>query len=356
MELHENTHRKETAVLVALDTGEYDIEASIAELRALAESAGAEVSAVITQKRDRPDTATCIGPGKLEELRDFCREDESDLIVFDLELSPTQIRNVEAFTEIRVIDRTQLILDIFANRARSREGILQVELAQLQYALPRLGGKGRVLSRLAGGIGTRGPGESQLETDRRHIRQRIDKLSRDLQDIRHTRQVQRERRMKNAMPTIALIGYTNAGKSTLLNLLCKESIQAKNRLFDTLDTTTRRWRLSSGETLLLSDTVGFIRKLPHHLIEAFKATLEELQYATVLLHVIDASHPEWREQMAVVEALVDELGVGTTPLLRVFNKCDKAPELPELSGTAISAKTGEGVPDLEAAVRSALNL
>ena len=359
MEFYENEVRPERAFLVSVDTGEFDAEASMSELYELTESAGAQPVGAMIQKREKPDGATCIGSGRLEELKEVCQSQEIDLIIFDCELSPTQIRNLEFETEVRIIDRTMLILDIFASRARSREGKLQVELAQLKYLLPRLTGKGAAMSRLGGGIGTRGPGESKLETDRRHIRRIIQNLQADLEQVRRVRSTQRRRREKNAMPMVALVGYTNAGKSTVLNRLTRSDIPANDRLFDTLDTTTRRlWLPELQREILLSDTVGFIRKLPTNLIEAFKATLEELRYADLLLHVIDVSAPDWEEQAKVTDALIRELGASATPVLRIYNKCDAIPALTELphtrDGVCISARTGEGVDTLLARITEEL--
>ena len=343
----------ERVLLIGLDCGDYDAEASMAELERLTDTAGGLVVGHTVQKRPAPEGATYIGSGLVESLAEFCRQNEVDLTVADGSLTPVQARNLERALGTAVIDRTALILDIFAARARSSEGKLQVELAQLQYRLPRLGGQGNSLSRLGGGIGTRGPGETQLESDRRHIRRKISKLEEELKDVRRVRATQRERRIKNEVPVVAIVGYTNAGKSTLLNRLTGAAIPANDRLFDTLDTTTRTLEISDTCTVLISDTVGFIRKLPHHLVEAFKATLEELEYADLLLHVIDASNPEWRDQTAVVEDLIRELGAEQTPRLDVFNKCDRylgdiRPHGEDI--VSISARTGEGVPELLAAI------
>ena len=344
-------------MLVGVDMGEYDCEASLDELEELAKTAGAEVKARVTQRRETPDSATFVGSGRLKEIKTFCADNDVDLLIFDSELTPSQQRNIEDITDVRVVDRTQLILDIFAARARSGEGKLQVELAQLKYLLPRLGGKGTSMSRLGGGIGTRGPGETKLESDRRHIRRKIQKLQQELEDVRKIRRTQRRRREKNAMPMVALVGYTNAGKSTVLNRLTRSDIPANDRLFDTLDTTTRRlWLPELQREILLSDTVGFIRKLPTHLVEAFKATLEELTYADVLLHVIDLSNPEWETQADVVDRLIDQLGAAHTPCIRVFNKCDAyLGILPHGENiVCISARSGEGTNELTERVRAIL--
>jgi len=322
---------------------------SLEELAALLDTAGGDTVAMALQNRASPDPRSFIGDGKLRELREIIQSQECQLAVFDNELSPSQHRVLSEELGVKVLDRSGLILDIFAQRAATREGQLQVELAQYKYLLPRLTGMWRHLVRqtASGGaspIGTRGPGETQLESDRRHIRRRIQRLEEELEQVRRVRDTQRRRRMKNAMPTAALVGYTNAGKSTLLNCLTQAGIPARDRLFDTLDTTTRRLRLDEAQEILLSDTVGFIRKLPHQLVEAFKATLEELRYAEVLLHVIDVSSPDWPEQARVVEALIAELGAAQTPCLRVYNKCDTfSGELPrERDCVCVSARTGEG--------------
>ena len=280
-------------------------------------------------------------------------------MIFDNDLTPSQVRALEEATKAHVLDRSALILDIFAQRAKTREGKLQVELAQYKYYLPRLTTWNEEMGRLGGGIGTRGPGETQLETDRRHIRRIIQNLQADLEQVRRVRSTQRRRREKNAMPMVALVGYTNAGKSTVLNRLTRSDIPANDRLFDTLDTTTRRlWLPELQREILLSDTVGFIRKLPTNLIEAFKATLEELRYADLLLHVIDVSAPDWEEQAKVTDALIRELGASATPVLRIYNKCDAIPALTELphtrDGVCISARTGEGVDTLLARITEEL--
>ena len=285
MAYFENIERPERALLVSVDTGDFDAQASIDELEELAHTAGAEVLAKMVQKRDTPDAATFIGSGRIAEIASFCRDNEVDLLIFDSELTPSQQRNVEKLTDVRVIDRTTLILDIFAARARSSEGKLQVELAQLKYALPRLGGKGTELSRLGGGIGTRGPGESKLESDRRHIHRRIDALEKQLKVVERRRVRLRERRNKNGVETVAIVGYTNAGKSTLMNTLTHAGVLAEDKLFATLDPTARALTLPDGRTVMLIDTVGLVRRLPHQLVEAFKSTLEEAVSADVILNV-----------------------------------------------------------------------
>ena len=332
-----------------MDRSERSTERSMEELAALVETAGGEVIVTLIQNRPTPDPRSFIGDGKVAEMKALIAMNNCDLAVFDNELSPSQMRVLSEDLGIKVLDRSGLILDIFAQRARTREGKLQVELAQYQYLLPRLTGMWTHLVRqtASGGsspIGTRGPGETQLETDRRHIRRKIQALQSSLADVRKQRSTQRSLRLKNQLPLIALIGYTNAGKSTLLNTLTDSEIPANDRLFDTLDPTTRRFTLAPGQDVLLSDTVGFIRKLPTHLVEAFKATLEELKYAEILLHVIDLSNPEWEDQAEIVDALVRQLGAETTPCIRVFNKCDLyVGILPHGSDTVcISAKTGEG--------------
>ena len=333
----------------SMDERERSSDASMEELAALVETAGGETVAMLIQNRPTPEPRSFIGDGKVQELKGIIEMNDCDLAVFDNELSPSQMRVLSEELGVKVLDRSGLILDIFAQRAQTREGQLQVELAQYKYLLPRLTGMWTHLVRqtASGGaspIGTRGPGETQLETDRRHIRRKIQKLEEELAAVRKVRGTQRRRREKNAMPVVALVGYTNAGKSTLLNCLTGESIPANDRLFDTLDTTTRRLRLDETQEVLLSDTVGFIRKLPTHLIEAFKATLEELKYADVLLHVIDISNPEWEEQARVVDELIRQLGAESTPCIRVYNKCDAYfGILPHGENVVcLSAKSGEG--------------
>ena len=352
--MEEQLRKKERAVLAGLsaasmDEHERSTDISMEELAALVETAGGEPVAMLIQSRPAPEPRSFIGDGKVKEMKALIEANECDLAVFDNELSPSQMRVLSEDLGVKVLDRSGLILDIFAQRAQTKEGQLQVELAQYKYLLPRLTGMWTHLVRqtASGGsspIGTRGPGETQLETDRRHIRRKIQKLEEELAAVRKVRSTQRRRREKNAMPVVALVGYTNAGKSTLLNCLTGSDIPANDRLFDTLDTTTRRLRVDESTEVLLSDTVGFIRKLPTHLIEAFKATLEELSYADVLLHVIDISNPEWEEQARVVEELIRQLGAEGTPCLRVFNKCDRyIGILPHGEDViCISAKSGEG--------------
>ena len=354
MEFYENDSRPERALLIELDTGEFDVEASLSELYELTRSAGAEPFGAMTQKRPAPDAATCVGSGMIEEVAEHCRSFEIDLLIFDCELSPTQIRNIESLTQVRAIDRTMLILDIFASRAKSKEGKLQVELAQLQYMLPRLTGKGTALSRLGGGIGTRGPGESKLETDRRHIRRRIESLKEQLRDVeKHREQINRRRR-KNGTITVALVGYTNAGKSTLMNALTQAGVLAEDKLFATLDPTARALKLPNGATVMLIDTVGFVRRLPHHLIEAFRSTLEQAADADIILNICDASSPEAQTHLEVTRSLLIQLGCRDRPVIPVLNKCDLVPALGSLpmigNAVRISAATGAGIDRLLEAV------
>lgn len=352
--------KKEKVILVGLNCpifkeDETSDEITLSELAALVETAGGEPIATVLQNRPAPDARTFIGEGKCEEVRALADAHEADLIIFDNELSPSQLRSLEELTGHTVLDRPALILDIFAQRARTGEGKLQVELAQYQYILPRLAGLGKAMSRLGGGIGTRGPGESKLESDRRHIRRRIDKLRSELEQVRQVRAVQRRQRKKTELPMVAIVGYTNAGKSTLLNQLTGAGIEANDRLFDTLDPTTRKRRISDTQEVLLSDTVGFIRKLPHHLVSAFKATLEELQYADLLLHVVDISDPLWESQAATVEKVIGQLGAGEIPRVMVYNKADRCDILPHFAdGVLFSARTGEGTEALLHAMEAAL--
>ena len=358
MEFYENEVRPERAFLVSVDTGEFDAEASMSELYELTESAGAQPVGAMIQKREKPDGATCIGSGRLEELKEVCQSQEIDLIIFDCELSPTQIRNLEFETEVRIIDRTMLILDIFASRARSREGKLQVELAQLKYLLPRLTGKGAAMSRLGGGIGTRGPGESKLETARRHIRRRLESLREQLAQVEQHRNQLRRRREKEGIITAAIVGYTNAGKSTLMNTLTDAGVLAEDKLFATLDPTSRALKLPNGVSVMLIDTVGLVRRLPHHLVEAFHSTLEEAALADMILNVCDASSPEAQVHLEVTRKLLADLGCTGRPVIPVMNKCDLVPSLLDIpmigNAVRISAKTGEGIGDLLAAVEENL--
>lgn len=333
------------AILIGADTGEYDAESSMDELSELAKTAGAEELAKVLQKREAYEPATVIGEGKLAEVKELCGSLGAELLIFDCELTASQIRNVEDETDVRVIDRTMLILDIFAGRAVSREGKLQVELAQLKYRLPRLMGIGASLSRLGGGIGTRGPGETQLETDRRHIRRRIDKLSAELKELQERRGYARDRRKKDSVQVGAIVGYTNAGKSTLLNLLTGADVLAEDKLFATLDPTSRAIELPDGRSLLLVDTVGLIRRLPHHLVEAFKSTLEEAACADIIIHVCDVSDPEAAEKADVTLKTLADLGAAEIPVVTVLNKCDLLTEnIPEDDSTVkISAKKAQGI-------------
>ena len=352
------------AVLVSVITPDMDQKeaaVSLDELEKLLETAGGTLFAQVIQQRQAPVAATYIGTGKLQEIKELCQANDIHLVIFDCELSPAQIKNVENTLEegkddfeVRVIDRSMLILDIFALHATTGEGKLQVELAQLRYAVPRLIGRGTELSRLGGGIGTRGPGESKLETDRRHVQRRIAALEAQIAEMDANRQVQRAKRERSGILKVAIVGYTNAGKSTLLNRLTDAGILAENKLFATLDPTTRKFELPSGREILLTDTVGFIRNLPHHLIRAFRSTLEEAKFADAILILVDASDPEADSQLEVTEKLLYDLGAADKPILYVFNKCDVSTEaaqsLIRLRGkdnvVAISALDGRGVPDL----------
>ena len=358
MEFYENKQEPEKAVLIAVDTGEYNCETSLDELEELAATAGAQVTGRMWQKRDKPDSATFLGSGRLEELAEFCENNEIDLVIADSELSPAQLRNIEKETDTRVVDRTTLILDIFADRARSNEGKLQVELAQLKYSLPRLTGKGIQLSRLGGGIGTRGPGETKLETDRRHIRRRVKSLEEELESLEKRRGLARARREKDGVETIVIVGYTNAGKSTLMNALTEAGVLAQDKLFATLDPTSRALTLPDGRKVMLIDTVGFIRRLPHNLVEAFKSTLEEAVCAKVILNVCDASDPECAEHLEVTNELLNELGCSGKPTIPVFNKCDLAEAnlylFNEPNAVRISALEKTGLDELLETVSKAL--
>lgn len=352
--MHQNTLTQERALLVAVDKGDYDIDSSLNELEELAATADIQVVGQIVQKRDRTDMATAIGGGKLEEVAQFVEANDIDLVIFDQELSATQLRNLEKACKIAVIDRTMLILEIFAANARTSEGKLQVELAQHRYLLPRLAGMGKSLSRLGGGGGggggaRRGKGESKLELDRRHIRLHITHLEERLGELTDRRDRIRLRRKKDGVTTVAIVGYTNVGKSTLLNTLTDAGVLSENKLFATLDPTSRALALPDGREVMLIDTVGLVRRLPHHLVEAFKSTLEEAVNADLLLNVCDISSPEAEEQVAVTNELLNGLGVAHTPILTVFNKCDKI-DIPPFDvgeqSVLISAKTGFGMEGL----------
>lgn len=361
--MFDNEEKIERAVLAGVHTGSGDplrdtTEESMEELAELAKTAGLEVVGTLIQNRASADPATYVGEGKLEELNLAAQELGADVVIFDDELSPVQVRNISDALERKVIDRTTLILDIFAARAITKEGKIQVELAQLRYLLPRLTGLGKALSRLGAGIGTRGPGETKLETDRRHIRRRIGALSDELKEVQRHRDLLRARRKKDALPVIALVGYTNAGKSTLLNVLTDADVLAEDKLFATLDPTQRSLILSDNRTVLLVDTVGFIRKLPTHLIKAFQSTLEEAALADILIHVVDASNEEYPHQVEVVEGILKEIGAGGKPMIVAFNKSDLVEDMSALPKSmdhavacvSISAKTGQGIKELLDAV------
>ncbi len=353
---------QERAILVGLNAdcftqAQTATDETIEELEALLETAGGFCTGKILQNRHAPDPHSFIGEGKAQEVKMLAEATQSTMVVFDNELSPGNIRALEEIIGVTVLDRSALILDIFAQRAKTKEGRLQVELAQYQYLLPRLSGMGKSLSRQGGGIGTRGPGETKLESDRRHIRERITRLKEELEQVRQVRSVQRERRMKNSVPVVAIVGYTNAGKSTLLNKLTDAGIPANNRLFDTLDTTSRQLKVSDNLDVVLSDTVGFIAKLPHHLVDAFRATLEELEYADLLLHVIDASDPNREEHIEVVDKLIAKLAKPGTKVLRCYNKADLADPMDIPVGEDVvkmSAKLGTGMEELLAAIERTL--
>ena len=360
MELDEKI--QERAVLVGLNADCFTKEQTatdetLEELEALLETAGGFCTGKVLQNRHTPDSHSFIGEGKAQEVRMLAEATEATMVLFDNELSPGHIRALEEILGLTVLDRSALILDIFAQRAKTKEGRLQVELAQYQYLLPRLSGMGKSLSRQGGGIGTRGPGETKLESDRRHIRERINRLKAELEQVRQVRAVQRDRRMKNSVPVVAIVGYTNAGKSTLLNQLTGAGIPANNRLFDTLDTTSRQLTVSDNLDVILSDTVGFIAKLPHHLVDAFRATLEELEYADLLLHVIDSADPDRQEHIEVVDKLINKLAKPGTKVLQCYNKADLvSPEDIPIGEDVvkISAKHGYGMDDLLKAIENAL--
>jgi GTP-binding protein HflX len=355
--MYETEIKKPRVILVSVDTGEYNAESSMDELSELADTAGAEVIARMIQKRPIADKATCIGSGRLEELKQLCNDESADQVIFDCELTASQVRNIERIIDTHTIDRTTLILDIFAQRAVTREGRLQVELAQYKYRLPRLAGMGVSLSRLGGGIGTRGPGETKLETDKRHIRNRIQSLTEELKNIEQRRGHARERRKKDNVLVCAIVGYTNAGKSTLLNTLTDAGVLAEDKLFATLETTSRKVTLPNEREIVMVDTVGLISRLPHNLVEAFKSTLEEAANADVILHLCDISDPECRQKAEVTLGLLKELGCEGIPTVTVFNKCDLVPDAVQEAGgdaVAISAKSGMGISDMLAAIANAL--
>ena len=359
-EMIENIIAPDRVLLAAVDTGSYDVGVSLDELEELVRTAGGEVAARVVQKRPSYDSASCIGAGRLEEMAELCAQLGVNRIVFDCELTATQIRNIEKVCDVFTIDRTMLILDIFAQRATTHEGRLQVEIAQNKYRLPRLAGKGTDLSRLGGGIGTRGPGETKLETDKRHIRSRIEKLSAELEEIAKHRDMLRKRRKKDNVLVAAIVGYTNVGKSTLLNTLTQAGVLAENKLFATLETTSRAIELPDGRSVTLVDTVGLIRRLPHQLVEAFKSTLEEAANADVIIHVCDASAEDCAQQVQVTNELLNELGCAGIPVVTVLNKCDKVPYIDELdiskqeNTVKMSAKNGTGIAELLGAVQKAL--
>ncbi len=349
--------KRPTAVLCGVDTGAFDNNRAMDELESLADTAGADVIAHFVQKSSAFDVATCIGSGKLKELADFCKNNEVEMVIFNHELTASQMRNIEDATDVTVIDRTTLILDIFAQRARTAEGRLQVELAQLKYRLPRLAGLGRALSRQGGGIGSRGPGEAKLETDKRYIRHRIEKLESQLKELAKRREYAHKRRKKDGITTVAIVGYTNVGKSTLLNALTKAGVLAENMLFATLDPTARALELPDGRSVMLVDTVGLVSRLPHNLVEAFKSTLEEAVNADLILNVCDISSSEAAQQVKITRDLLDELGGGNIPTITVANKCDMLGDETVVMGEKtvfISAKTGYGLDKLLSAIANGL--
>lgn len=358
MEFYENSQSPERALLIGVDTGEYNAEISMEELALLSETAGAEIIGTVIQKLEAPSPATYIGSGRMSEVAAFCRNNDIDLIIADSELTPSQINNIETKTDTRVVDRTMLILDIFAARARSSEGKLQVELAQLKYSLPFLSGRGKSMSRLGGGIGTRGPGESKLESDKRHIRRRIHSLSEELKRVEKRRDLIRSRRKKDGVITVAIVGYTNSGKSTLMNTLTSAGVLSEDKLFATLDPTARRLTLPSKREVMLVDTVGLVRRLPHQLVDAFKSTLEEAKNADLILNVCDASSDECAEHLSVTSSVLKELGADNIPVISVMNKCDKlqnAYDMPVIGKTVmISAVKNEGIDRLLEVIEDSL--
>ncbi|MFV0497188.1 MAG: GTPase HflX [Candidatus Fimivivens sp.] len=354
-----NESPRQRALLIALDTGEYDVETSLDELSELADTAGADTVGSLIQKREAPDAATCIGAGRLAEAALYIQNQQVELVIFDRELSGSQLSNISDALDCRVIDRTMLILDIFAQRARSAEGRLQVELAQQKYRLPRLMGQGKGLSRLGGGIGTRGPGETKLESDRRHIRRRITSLEKALEDVSRRRNLLRARRHKDEITSVALVGYTNVGKSTLLNALTDAGVLAENMLFATLDPTSRALTLPDGRQVMLIDTVGLVRRLPHMLVDAFRSTLEEAAFADLILNICDISVPDAADQIGVTQSLLAEIGAEEVPVLNILNKCDLIADMPislNESTCIISAKTGFGLDVLLARIEQKLAL
>ena len=354
--LHEiRTDDRERAVIAVADCGEYDVDASIDELRALCDTAGADVLAEIVQRREKPDGKTYLGAGKLAEARELCDRLGAELLIVDSELTGVQLKSIEDAVGVDVVDRTTLILDIFARAAVTAEGKLQVELAQLEYRLPRLMGARRELSRLGGGIGTRGPGESKLETDRRYIRERMRILKERLAALDKRREQTRRSRQKSEIPTVALAGYTNVGKSSLLNALTGAEVLAQDKLFATLDPTSRRLSVGDLQNVVLTDTVGFVSRLPHSLVEAFRSTLEEIKYADLILLVADASSGEWAQQLEVARDTISQLGCGDIPTVQVFNKCDLIDTASALPGIAVSAKTGEGLEELTSIISRKLS-
>ncbi len=354
-ESENNIERPERAIIAAIDTGEYDVEASLSELRALCDTAGAEVVCEVVQNRERPDSKYYFGEGKVFEMKELAKRLDADILIVDDELSAAKARNIERIIEIDVVDRTTLILDIFARHAVTAEGKLQVELAQYRNRLLHIMGEGLVLSRLGAGIGTRGPGESKLETDRRHIRSRIETLRKRLDELEERRALTRERRKKGNIPVVALVGYTNVGKSSLLNAMTGSEVLAQDKLFATLDPTVRRLSVGDLQQVVMIDTVGFVSRLPHTLVDAFKSTLEEMAGADLILKVTDASTDEWQHQLQVADEIIDEMKCADIPQITVFNKCDMIDTYAALPGIAVSAKTGFGLDKLCQTISSKLS-